>query len=147
MRLARCLLLTALVGGGCVTFKEEEFATIRAQNVPAPIYRKLKERQPVTPPEIAELWRRRVPPRLIEKQIDKVGVDYALRRSEVALLQQAGVPQGVLDALVAASDRFLQRYAPPEFFETHNLDSDEYVVTPAVRSATSVFYGSTKVQR
>jgi hypothetical protein len=147
MKFPASLILFALVCSGCVTFKEEEFATIRAHNVPPAIYRKLKERQVVTPSDVVELWRRGVPQPLIEKQIDKIGVDYALRKSDVAMLTQAGVPQGVIDALIAASDRFLQRYAPPHFFEAHDVDSDEYVVTPSVRSGTSVFYGTGSVQR
>ena len=129
-----CLLLAALGGSGCVTFKEEEFAVIRERHVPPALYRKLKERQVITPEELVELWRSRVPQPLLEKQLDRVGVDYALTKSDVALLVAAGVSQGVIDALRAASERFVTRYAPPEYFETHDLNSEEYVVSPTVRS-------------
>lgn len=140
--LLSCLLLAALAAGGCVTFKEEEFATIRACHVPPAVYRKLKERQIITPPDIVELWRSHVPQPLIEKQLDKIGVDYALTKSDVALLTSAGVAQGVIDALKAASERFVTRFAPPDYFETHNLDSDEYLVSPGVRSIGGSAYGA-----
>lgn len=139
--LLSCLLLAALVVGGCVTFKEEEFATIRACNVPPAVYRKLKERQIITPQDIVELWRRQVPPALIEKQLDKIGVDYALTKSDVALLTNAGVPQGVIDALRAASERFVTRFAPPDYFEAHHLDSDDYLVSPGLRNVSGALYG------
>ncbi len=139
--LLSCLSLAALLLGGCVTFKEEEFAAIRACQVPPVVYRKLKERQPITPQDIVELWRRRVPQPLIEKQLDKIGVDYALTKSDVALLTNAGVNQGVIEALRAASERFVTRFAPPDYFETHNLDSDEYLVSPGVRNTSGALYG------
>ena len=43
------LILSTLLCRGCVTFKEEEFATIRACHVSPAVYRKLKERECVTP--------------------------------------------------------------------------------------------------
>lgn len=141
------LMLSALMLGGCVTFKEEELDRIRACRVSPAVYRKLVQREVVTPPEIVELWQKRVPPLLIEKQLDKVGVDYALRHSDVALLQSAGVSAGVVEALHAASDRYVSRYAPPEFFESHDLGSSEYLVAPPVRSTGSLLYGRDILQR
>lgn len=141
------LAFCALACGGCVTFKEEELAVIRACRVSPAVYRKLVERQVVTPPEIVELWQKRVPPPLIEKQLDRVGVDYAIRKADVSLLEGAGVSAGVIDALHAASDRFVSRYAPPEFFEDNNLDTGDYLVSPPVRSSGSLLYGREILQR
>lgn len=128
------LLVAVLAGPGCVTFKPEELAEFRAHNVPPAVYRKLTDREVITPPDIVELWQRKVPQPLIEKQLDKIGVDYAFTKTDLALLTRAGVPQGVIDALMAASERFVTRYAPPDFFETNNFDSDEYLVNPGVRN-------------
>jgi hypothetical protein len=141
-----CLLLAALANSGCVTFKDEEFAVIRSCQVSPAVYRKLTERQVVTPDDVVELWRRRVPPALIEKQIDKIGVDYALRQSDVDLLTRNGVSAGVIAALRAASERYVSRYAPPEFFEKNDLNSGDYLVAPRVRTSGSLLYGPNVLQ-
>lgn len=141
------LMLGTFACGGCVTFKEEELQTIRGCRVSPAVYRKLVEREVVTPPDLVELWQKRVPPPLIEKQLDKVGVDYAVRKSDVALLERAGVGTGVIESLRAASDRYVSRYAPPEFFEANNLDSDEYLVSPPVRTSSSLLWGREILQR
>jgi hypothetical protein len=141
------LLLGALLTSGCVTFKEEELDAIRACRVSPAVYRKLVERRVVTPSEVIHLWQQRVPPPLIEKQLDKVGVDYALRQSEVSLLQAGGVSESVIEAVRAASDRYVSRYAPPEFFEAHDLESGDYLVAPPVRTSGSLLYGREILQR
>jgi hypothetical protein len=141
------LTLGALACGGCVTFKEHELETIRACRVSAPVYRKLVERQVVTPPEVVELWQKRVPPLLIEKQFDRVGVDYALRQGDVSLMRAGGVSDSVIEAVRAASDRYLTRYAPPEYFEANDLDNGDYLVSPPVRSTGSLLYGRDILQR
>ena len=136
------VLLGALLLGGCETFKEEELAVIRGHKVSPATYGKMKERHPVTPDEIVELTARRVPDQLIVKQIDRVGIDYALRKSEVAQLERAGVSRAVMEALYAASTRFVTRYAPPEYFESHNLDSGEYVDAPPLYYYNSLNYNA-----
>ena len=132
-QIAQLHALAALLLGGCVTYKEEEFATIRSHRVPPAVYRKLKEREVATPSDLIVLTRCRVPDALIVKQIDKIGIDYILKRSEVTELQTAGVSPAVIESLTAASDRFVTRFAPPGYFETHDMYSDEYVTEPAVR--------------
>jgi hypothetical protein len=141
------LLLSALACGGCVTFREDELDTIRACRISPAVYGKMVERRVVTPSEVIHLWQQRVPPPLIEKQFDKVGVDYALRQSEVSLLQAAGVSASVIEAMRAASDRYVSRYAPPEFFESHDLESGDYLVAPPVRTSGSLLYGREILQR
>jgi hypothetical protein len=141
------LLILSALTSGCVTFKEGELDTIRACRVSPAVYRKLVDREVVTPPDIVELWQKRVPPGLIVKQLDKVGVDYALRQADVAMLDRAGVSPGVLEALSAASDRYVSRYAPPEFFDAHDLQSGEYLVTPPIRSSGSLLWGPDVLQR
>lgn len=127
------LALAALILGGCVTYKEEEFATIRSHKVPPAVYRKLKEREVATPADLIVLTRCRVPDALIVKQIDTIGIDYMLRRSEVTELQSAGVSPAVIESLVAASERFVTRFAPPGYFDTHDMYSEDNVTDPAVR--------------
>ncbi len=140
-------ILIALACSSCVTFKEQEMETIRACRVSPAVYRKLVERQVVTPFDIAELWQKRVPSALIEKQLDKVGVDYALRQSDVSLLEAAGVGDGVMDALRAASERYVARYAPPEFVEASATGSDEYLGAAPIRASGGLLYGRDILQR
>lgn len=141
------LILGTLACGGCKTFKEEELQVIRGCRVSPAVYRKLVQREVVTPPDIVELWHKRVPSPLIEKQLDEVGVDYAVRKSDVALLEGAGVGAAVIESLRSASDRYVSRYAPPEFFEANNLDSDDYLVSPPVRRSSSLLWGREILQR
>jgi len=142
------LLMLAVLGcGGCVTFQEEELAVLRDCRVSPDVYRKLVTRQVVTPPDLVELWQQRVPAPLIVKQLDRVGVDYALRQADVAMLDHAGVSHAVLEALRAAADRYVSRYAPPEFFETHDLHSGEYLTAPPVRPTGNPLYRRDILQR
>jgi hypothetical protein len=76
-----------------------------------------------------------------------VGVDYALRKSDVSLLKAAGVSDSVIESMRAASDRYVARYAPPEFFEEQQLGGDEYLVAPPVRTSGSLLYGREILQR
>lgn len=141
------LILGAFIFGGCVTFKEQEMETIRACRVSPAVYRKLAQREVISPFDIAELWQKRVPSALIEKQLDKVGVDYALRRSDVSLLEAAGVGDGVMDALRAASERYVARYAPPDFVEAHAAGDDEYLGAAPIRANGGLLYGRDILQR
>jgi hypothetical protein len=109
--LASILLTTAFAG--CATFSDAELGQIRQHGVAPVVVGKLEQGRVLTPSDVIELTRRAVPDNLIIRQIDDAGVDYILNRNDIKRLHAAGVSRPVLDALIAASDDFASRYAPP----------------------------------
>ena len=73
---------------------------------------KLERREPLDPPDLIELRRRRVPDPLTIRQLSRVGVDSLITRHDIAEMRHAGVSPRVLDAAIWASDRFANSHAP-----------------------------------
>jgi predicted ATPase with chaperone activity len=148
MRLALLapLLIATLLLGGCITFKEEELAKIRSRNLSPEVYAKLRDRECVTPDDIVEMWHKRVPEPFILRQIDRIGCDYQLKKSDLAMLRHEGVTEEIIDAMLAASNRFATRFMPPDYYEANDVYSDEYVDTPPVVYSGSLSFG-TEVSR
>jgi len=106
------LLSLGLVLTGCATFDKTELGIIRGSGVSGRVYNKMQDSRPLRPEDVIELTRRHVPERYIVRQIEDVGVDYALSREDFKRLQNANVSRGVVDALIAASAEFSERHAP-----------------------------------
>lgn len=108
-------LLFAAALSGCATFDESELATIQRSGVSPRIVSKMEAGRVLTPEDVIELTRRRVPNNYILRQIEDAGVDYLLSPEDYQRLQKARVAPEVLDALLAASDDFAARYAAPVY--------------------------------
>lgn len=113
MKYRAFLLLFAAALSGCATFDESELATIQRSGVSPRIVSKMESGRVLTPEDVVELTRRRVPSNYILRQIEDTGVDYVLSPEDYQRLQKARVAPEVLDALLAASDDFAARYAAP----------------------------------
>jgi hypothetical protein len=98
---------------GCATFTPAELGQIRQHGVSPAVVNKMEDGRVLHPGDVIELTRRGVSDRFIIRQIDDAGVDYVLNKNDFKRLQAARVSRPVLDALVAASDDFASRYAPP----------------------------------
>ena len=111
----RLLAATSLLGllfAGCATFNKSELGVIQRSGVSPQVYAKMERDRVLTPPDVIELTRRRVPDFYILRQIEDVGVDYVLSPDDRKRLQQARVSPPVIDALVVASSDFSDLYAP-----------------------------------
>jgi len=106
-------ILVAIGFTGCATFTPAELGQIRQRGVAPAVVNKMEDGRVLHPGDVIELTRRGVPDNFIIRQIDDAGVDYVLNRSDMKLLQNARVSRAVVDALIAASDDFAARYAPP----------------------------------
>jgi hypothetical protein len=115
---SRCLPATLLLSfllTGCATFNDSELGIIRGSGVSPRVYTKMEAGRVLTPEDVIELTRRRVPERYILRQIDDAGVDYVLSPEDHKQLQQARVSPAVIDALIMVSDEFSDRYAAPRY--------------------------------
>jgi hypothetical protein len=108
---------------GCATFTETELGQIQSSGVSSRVVAKMEHGDPVTPEEVIELTRRRVPDTYILRQIDDAGVDYVLSPADFKKLKNAGVSGAVLDALVTASNDFAERYTASRY---HFYAADPY---------------------
>lgn len=116
-------LFFAAALSGCATFDQSELATIQRSGVSPRIVSKMEAGRVLTPEDVIELTRRRVPSSYILRQIEDAGVDYVLSPEDYQQLQKARVAPEVLDALLAASDDFAARYAAP-VYQPSVVDSD-----------------------
>ena len=115
MKHCALLFLFAAALSGCATFDESELASIQRSGVSPRIVSKMEAGRVLTPEDVIELTRRRVPRNYILRQIEDAGVDYVLTPEDYQRLQKARVAPEVLDALLAASDDFAARYAAPVY--------------------------------
>ena len=124
-------LLFAAALSGCATFDESELATIQRSGVSPRIVSKMEAGRVLTPEDVVELTRRRVPSSYILRQLEDVDVDYVLNPTDYQRLQKARVAPEVLDALLAASDDFAARYAAP-IYRPRVVDPyyDDYLYAP-----------------
>lgn len=124
-------LLFAVALSGCATFDESELATIQRSGVSPRIVSKMEAGRVLTPEDVIELIRRRVPNSYILRQIEDAGVDYVLNPDDYQRLQKARVAPAVLDALLAASDDFAALYAAP-IYRPRVADPyyDDYLYAP-----------------
>ncbi len=129
-RLLPASLLLGLLLTGCTTFNPTELGLIRGSGVSPRLYSKMEAGRILTPEDVIELTRRHVPERYIMRQIDDVGVDYALNPEDHKRLERARVSPAVIDALQAASDEFSGRYASPHhrvyLTDPYSYDYDPY---------------------
>lgn len=110
-----CAVFTAAAFSGCATFNEAELGIIQRSGASPRVVTKMADGRPVTPEDVIELTRRRVPDPYILRQIDDVGVDYVLSPEDFTKLKKARVSPPVIDALVVASDEFAERYTLPRY--------------------------------
>lgn len=129
-------VLTALLAAcfltGCATFNETELAIIQRSGISPRVFEKMQAGRVLTPEDVIELHRRRVPDRYVVRQIDDVGVDYVLSPEDDQRLQRAGVSPQVIEMLIAESDDFASRYAAPRY-DAYFADPyyyDEYYYGP-----------------
>ncbi len=101
----------ALLFGGCAAFDRQELAYLSRRGVPPQTVRKMSHGDPLTPPEIIELTRRRVPEPFILRHLEDAGVNYVVTRNDVERMRAAGVSARVIDAMLAECDRFARGYA------------------------------------
>lgn len=103
-------LAVALFLTGCSALTKPQLAEVRAANVSPAVLQKLEHRGSLTPADLIELKRRRVNDSIVIRQLDQAGMTYILDKTEVKKLKAAGVSQGVIEAAIAASNRFITRY-------------------------------------
>ena len=108
---SRILLALALVLAGCSTFNKTELAQIRQRGLRPELLGKLEHRRALEPDDLIELRRARVDDELVVRQLEDVGINYLVPRSDAARLRAAHVSPRVLDALIHASERFARREA------------------------------------
>jgi len=109
------MLFAGLLLTGCATFTDAELGVIQRSGVSPRLITKMEDGRVLTPEDLIELTRRRVPDPYLLRQIDDVGVDYVLSAADFKKLQQARVSPAVVDALVMASAEFASRYAAPRY--------------------------------
>jgi hypothetical protein len=125
--LASALLITCFTG--CATFTTAEIGQIRQHGVSPVVVGKMEGGHVLSPGDVIELTRRRVPDNFIIRQIEDTGVDYVLNRNDVKRLRDAHVSRPVMDALIAASDDFASRYgssAHTQFYAGYPYDPYPY---------------------
>jgi len=108
-------LFLAAALSGCATFDESELTLIQRSGVSPRIVSKMEAGRVLTPEDVIELTRQRVPNSYILRQIEDAGVDYVLSPEDYQRQQKARVAPEVLDALLAASDDFAARYTTPVY--------------------------------
>lgn len=104
------LLLAVAVLNGCVVHTKEQLATIRSAGLAKPTLRKLERRGILTPADLVEMKKRRVDDETVIRHLDKIGVDYVVRKDDIRMLRSSGVSSGVISSLIRASDRFVRDY-------------------------------------
>ena len=107
------LLSLGLLLTGCATFTDRELGFIRGSGVSPRVYAKIQDGHALTPEDVIELTRRRVPDPYILRQIDDAGVDYVLTLDDHKRLERAHVSRAVIDALATASTEFSGQYSRP----------------------------------
>jgi hypothetical protein len=108
-------LCLSFVLTGCATFNDTELGIIRQSGVSPRVFEKMRDERVLTPEDVIEATRRRVPERYLVRQIEDAGVDYVLSPDDYRRLQRAGVSPLVLETLVAASDEFASLYVAPRY--------------------------------
>ncbi len=120
-----CAFATLL--SGCAVHTKQTIATIRATGVPEPTLNKLSARGALTPEDIIVLTRRGVDDAVVIRQLEVVGVDYAVLPEDLKKLRAAKVSRTVISALVAAGDRWRwQRVAMAQRFYYYDSDWGYY---------------------
>jgi len=113
IRLALLLLAAALTG--CATFDQNEIASVRGRGVSAPIVEKLERGRALTPTDVIELRRNRVPDPWVLRQLEDHDVDSLVTRSDVTAMRRGGVTPQIIDTVLKASDRFQDAYRYPSY--------------------------------
>jgi hypothetical protein len=112
---------------GCAVHTKETIATVRAAGVPESTVNKLAKRGVLTPEDIIGLTRRGVDDAVIIRQLEEVGVDYAVMGDDVKKLRAAKVSRDVISALIVAGDRWRwQRIAQAQRFYYYDSDWGYY---------------------
>jgi hypothetical protein len=127
-------LLLALIAAagltGCATHSPEQIAAVRSAGVRQRTLHKLEHRGVLTPEDLIELRARGVSDNVAVRQLDEVGVDYAVQGDEIARLRRAGVSVRVRNALAKASDEFVRdryhRRGPDVYFGDPYYFDDGY---------------------
>ena len=104
------LLATVVLVGGCVVHTKDQLAAIRSAGLAKQTVRKLEHRGVLTPADLIELKKRRVEDETVIRHLDRVGVDYVVRKDDIRRLRSAGVGAEVITSLIRASDRFVADY-------------------------------------
>lgn len=108
----------ALFLTGCATFSKSELQDLNRRGVSAPLVERLDQNRPLTPTNLVEFSKARVPDRLVVRHLEINGINYVVTRSDVLRLRRAGVSPFVIDAVLRESDRFAGDYAPRDVVYT-----------------------------
>ena len=120
MKIFVFLAVAAMTFSGCSTFNKSTIASVRAAGVSERTVGKLEHRGVLAPGDLVELKKHGISDAVSLRQLDEVGVDYAVQRNDVRRLRTAGVAPVVTDALVDASDRFMRDRAVPSGYYTND---------------------------
>jgi hypothetical protein len=101
------LVLFAVILTGCSIHPKKQLAAVRAAGVASETERHLAENSPLTPTDIIELKRRGVSDELTILHLDRVGLDYELKKEDAERLRAAKVSERVRDAAMRASARYV----------------------------------------
>ena len=124
-RLRVVSLLSILLLAGCASFTDAELGRIRQRGVSPPVVAKFEDGKGLSPQDVIELTRRRVPDSFIIRQIEDAGVDYVLGKEDIKRLRAAGVSAAVFDALIYASDDFARGYYAPRYATSYSVSADD----------------------
>lgn len=86
---------------------------MRDGGVPPAIVAKMEHGDALTPRELVMLTRRGVPDSYALRHLEESGADYLVTRSDALIMRRGGVSARVIDAVLAASDRFAGEYHEP----------------------------------
>ena len=118
---------------GCASLSGPEVNALRAGGVPDALVLKLEREGILSPNELIELHRRRVPVPLVVRHLDRVGIDYVLDRDDVRKLEAAKVPDEVVLAARRASSRFQRSYlSGPAYIVGDPFFYDPFFISPRV---------------
>jgi hypothetical protein len=120
-RLSVLSLIAILLLTGCASFTDAELGRIRQRGVSPRVVAKFEDGKVLSPQDVIELTRRRVPDSFIIRQIEDAGVDYVLSKDDTKRLRAAGVSAAVLDALRSASDDFARGYYAPRYVTSYGV--------------------------
>jgi len=138
---ASCALLA-----GCATFNETEMGIIKGSGASPRVVAKMQEGDVLTPDDVIELTRRRVPERYIIRQIEDAGLDYALRSEDIQRMKKAKVSPLVVNAMIEQSE--LGRYyaGPHRAYVGNPYYYDPYYYGPGYYYGPRPYYGSVGVR-
>ena len=97
------LLLISILVAGCETITQQDREVLRAHDVSRDVYDKMLYGDPLSLADVIQLSQRAVPPGLIIHYMDRIDMEYVLRKADVKQLRSAGVNEEVISYMLSTA--------------------------------------------